>query len=214
MESRATISFSGEEGDAARVEWSARGSGQSGYEERLRWRTLAPAQRQEQLDVLCGASGDFEVSRAQAPDVNDLTAGYNIVCAGQMTNAQPDEAQDRFELSIAGAWFPEAPWFPSATRSLPIVFSYPHVDRTTVEVAAPPGFNSVAVPEAVPLDSPYGSYNLRVTQTTHGYRVERTFTLTALTVAVSEYDQLRAFFGRMRVADRARLEFIRSRSAP
>ncbi|HET6372037.1 MAG TPA: DUF3857 domain-containing protein [Candidatus Polarisedimenticolia bacterium] len=214
MESKASITFEEQEGSAPRVEWSASGAGQSGYEERLKLRALAPEKRQERIDQLCGAGGDFEVSRAMAPDLNDFAAGYHIDCVGLLTTILVDETQDRFALSIAGAWLPAAPWFPSATRTLQVVFSYRRVDRTTLDVAAPPGFVHAQAPEAVVLDSPYGTYSLRVTEKERGYRVDRAFTLKGLTVELSEYDRLRAFLDKVRLADRTRLEFVRSRGSP
>ncbi len=168
LESNATIRFTEQETGEARVQWSARGTGQRRYGTRLSLRLLDPRARRERLDELCGSSGDFEVASAAAPDLADLDAGYHLECEGRIVNLLVDDTQDRFELPVAGAWFPGAPWFPSATRELPVLFSYPHVDLTTVDVAPPPGFAAVEPPPVVRLDGPYGSYGLKVTRTPDG----------------------------------------------
>ncbi len=207
METGGTIAFT--ENGTARVDWWAMGTGLRGYEERVDLRATIPAERRERLRTLCGAAGDFEVIQADAPSLGDLNAGFRTECKGDLVNLLVDDSEEEFLLGIEGAWIPPVPRFVSRTRIHPVVFSFPFVDHTTLEVGAPPGFVPRAAPSEVRLETPFGSYELRVTAVENGYRVERSFAILALSVQPDRYDELRGFIDRVRVADRTMLEFKR-----
>jgi len=95
-----------------------------------------------------------------------------------------------------------------------VVFDYPKVEVSGMDVTAPHGFKSKPGPEPIKLESPFGRYQLFVKQTPTGYHVDRLYAVVALMVKAAEYDQVRKFFDDARKADRTLLAFERAGDAP
>lgn len=208
-ESKTTISFDLEQG-TAQVQWTRNGSGQHGLSERLRLRTMNPDERRNRLDELCGTDADMEISKAEAPALEDVRQAFRLECEATMLDAGFRANLSSYGFSFLGPWIGWVPELSAPTRVHPVVFQFPKIDEEVVEVLSPPGFEPAGAPAVTPLDSPFGHYALFVTATPAGYHVERVFSLTALGVPPQEYDALRKFLAEVHRADRTQLEFRRA----
>jgi hypothetical protein len=120
-----------------------------------------------------------------------------------------DENAGAPELSIrlAGPWFDAVPELSAPARVLPIVFDFPRVDRSIVEIEAPEGYVPKGAPAPVKVEGPFGSYALVATQTAKGYHVERSFSLNMQNFPPDRYAGIRKYLTDVRKADRATVEF-------
>jgi hypothetical protein len=91
------------------------------------------------------------------------------------------------------------------------VFDYPWIDLTSIEMSAPPGYGPADPPQPTRIESPFGSYVLKISALSNGYRVERAFALVATTLKVEAYEELRGYLEAVRRADRTPLHFRRDR---
>jgi len=209
-ETKAKISFNVEEGTAS-IHWSRTDSGQAGRSERLKLRGESPEERRKTLEELCGSYGSFEVSRAESPGLEDLNQGLRLECEGTLTDTNFTSDLGRYAFRFDGAWEENVPELTSPTRVHPVIFSFPHVDKSVIDVDVPAGFAAGDPPPSTQLDSPYGHYLLAVSATPTGYHVERTFSIDTVGVTAAEYEPLRKFLSEVHQADRAPIEF---RKAP
>ena len=209
----AGITFNVDEGTAA-VHWTRTADGQSGLRDRREIRAMTPEQRVKRLDEYCGSSGDFEVSRAEAPAIQENAGPLKVECNTTLMNTNLGAQVDEYQFSFYGPWIEAVPEFTSETRSHPIVFSHARADRTTIDIEVPEGFNDRTVPSPVKLETPYGRYVLDVKPTAAGFHVERLFSLTALGVPREEYATLRAYLSGVRRADQTILSFRKSGGTP
>jgi hypothetical protein len=212
-ETTVSIAFDVKEG-AANVQWTRTGSGQQGLAERRELRPMTPDKRGKRLEQYCGAGADFEVARAEAPRIQEMTEGLSVECEATLMAAGLQTGREEYRFGLDGPWFPDLPEFTSATRAQPVVFSFPHVDRTVMEIEAPEAMPGGTPPAPIRIESPYGSYSLSVIATPKGFHVERIFSLAVLGVPQNEYDPLRRYLSDARRADRTVLEFRRSEAAP
>jgi hypothetical protein len=197
--------------DLTKIRWGRKGRGQQDYFTRRELRRLPPEDRKKRLDDLCGSGGDFEILKAEAPEVlADPTAEFRLECEGEYGTGAPDASSDSFSFKVDGAWFRGVPELAASTRFHPMVFSYPRIDRAGLEVHSPPGFAPKGAPAPVELESRFGRYRLDVKATPDGYHLEREFWFAPLLVKPDEYEPLRSFLQDVRKADAARLEFKRS----
>ncbi len=212
LETKVKTSFNLAEG-TARTSWTSDGSGQQGLAERWRLRGMNPEERGKELERYCGASGDFEISRAEAPRLQELTASYHLECDGVLMNTNLTPDLGRYTWDFTGPWVEGSPRFTAPTRSQNVIFPFPRVDKVIIDVRSPEGFSPVGVPPVPPVDSPFGRYALLVETTREGYHVERLFAMAALVVPPKDYDALRRFFSAVAQADSTPLEF-RRQAAP
>jgi len=212
-EAHAKIVFDPQDG-TAKISWSMDGLGQQGLSERRAWRTLNPADRQKRLDEYCGATGDLEISRAEAPGLQDLQAGFHVDCDGTLLEAHFRSDLGQYSFRWDGAWIESVPELTSTSRRESVVFNFPRIDHTSIEVVAPPGFVPTALPKVAPIESPFGRYNLFLTVTPEGCQVERLFALTALAVPAKDYEPLRRFLAEVHQADATPLVFQKAAGRP
>lgn len=199
----------GEEG--LNFTWSKTGKGQVGFTSRRHLRRLAPDDRAELVEELCGGGDTYDVLRAESPGLDQLFSDFQLECEIETADANFDSETTRYRLGFTGPWIEPVPDLEGrADRVHPVVFSYPRVDMATVEVASPSGFApSGETPAPVSIDSPYGRYRFAVTPSEGGYKVERALALSPLIVPAAEYDALRRFLDDVRRADAAQLAFER-----
>jgi len=205
-ETKTNISFNLEEGTAS-IHWSRADSGQTGRSDRMDLRGQSPEERVKTLDSLCGSQGSFEVTRAEAPGLEDLYQGLHLECEGTMTDTNFTSDLGRYSFQFDGPWEEGVPELTSPTRVHPVIFSFPHVDKNVIDIDAPSGFVAADPPPSTKLDSPYGHYVLSISATSSGYHVERTFSIDTVGVTAAEYDPLRRFLSEVRQADRMPVEF-------
>jgi hypothetical protein len=201
-----TLSFS-EQNDAILAKWDRTQSGAGGVDHRRWLRNLDTRERKETLDRLCGASGTVDVTAADLPGLEDSSKPFRITCEAEDSSTGIDAGTGSYSLYVMGAWWPETPEFTATTRAQPVLFDYPRVDITGIDVTAPRGFKPKSAPPPVKLESPYGRYELYVTATPTGYHVDRAFALGTLVAKPDEYGPLRKFFDDVRNADRTRVQF-------
>ncbi|MCI0656604.1 MAG: DUF3857 domain-containing protein [Acidobacteria bacterium] len=209
LQTTAKISFNMEEGTAS-ISWTSNGSGQQGLGTRWSLRSLNPEQRQKELDWLCGASGDFEVSRAEAPTLQDLMASYHLECEATLMNTGLRPELGRYDFSFAGPYVKYLPRFNAPTRTQLVVFDYPYIESLALDIKAPEGFEPMGVAPITPVESPYGRYALFISTTPEGYHVERMFALVALVIPPKDYEPLRRFLMEVAKADDTALPFKRA----
>ncbi len=208
-QTKARMSFNLDDMTAS-LSWATDGAGQQGLKERWLLRGLGPEERQKELDSYCGAWGDLEISRAEAPRLHDLMASYHLECAGTRMNTKFHAGLGRYTFSFLGPWVGAAPRFTAPTRLQNAIFTFPGVESLTLDVRAPEGFVPEKVPPLPPVESPFGRYALFISAAPEGYHVERMFALTAIVVPPKDYDALRRFLTEVARADDARLVFKRA----
>lgn len=165
------------------------------------------------LDDLCGNESGFEVTKADLPGYDKPLAGYRLECEGNLL--RPDSEPDREEHAVRfdGPWIPTVPVFAASTRVHPIVFDYPWIDLTSIEVSAPRGYEPAGPPQPTKIESPFGSYLLKISALPHGYRVERAFAIVSTTLKSDAYEAFRGFLEVARRADRTPVSFHREGEA-
>ncbi|MBI3447440.1 MAG: DUF3857 domain-containing protein [Acidobacteria bacterium] len=204
-----TIAIDAETG-SARVRWSREGSGQKGLVDRRALRRLTPGERSKRLDDLCGASGDFDVSRADSPGLDDPAAPFRLECEGESARAGPASGDASISARLSGAWMEEVPELSAPVRRYPVVLPFPGIDRTVLDVASPAGFAPGPPPEPLRVTGAWGSYSLSIAKTAAGYHVERSLQLDQTVIPVASYDAFRRFLEEVRLADRTTLVFQRA----
>ncbi len=209
-ETRARIGFGGS-GESRRVVWSRQGTGQRGYVERRHLRGLQTEERVKHLDNLCGASGVFEVSRAEAPGLENLSEGFRLECEGVSLEPGPRSEADEYLLPLRGDWIEPYADFGAARRVHPVVLPYRRADVLRLAAGAPEGFVPAPAPPPISLETPFGSYALRVRHADGGFQVERTLVLTRAIIPAAEHELLRNFFTRVRYGDEQMLRYTRRR---
>lgn len=202
-----------EDNSSLHVEWSRTYGGQQGYLERRNLRSITPGDRNVRLEQLCGASGRFEVGRAEPIDLETFTAPLQIVCEGELSISGISEKVTNYTFAIDGAWIARLPDFPSKERRTPIVFEFPRTEHHTMEFSAPAGFEPSSGPLILKHPSPFGTYTLSIAPTETGCLVERDLILTPLTVAPDQYETFRMFLSEIKSGDSSRLEFKRSKES-
>lgn len=207
-ETKTRIAFGPGDGTTG-IQWSRSATGQNGLIPRLAVRRMAPDEQKKWLDEACGAAADFEVARAEAPDLADLRKGLRLECQGTRIEAPFGAESGSRDFQFVGPWIPEVPELTAPTRVHPVIFPFPRIDRNVIDIEAPSGYEPSPPAPFAPVDSPYGRYALTVATTPGAFHVERMFALTALGVPAGEYDALRKFLAEVHRADRTRLEFRR-----
>lgn len=210
---RARTSFP-EDGSAVVFAWSGSATGQRGHGERSWLRASSPEDRAQDLERLCGAGGDWEVTKAEVPALADAGSIYQLECEGQRMNLPYDPEAGAIAFEFRGPWIPPVPELTSRQRSYPIVMPYARVDRTSIEVAAPAGFRPAAPPSTITYESGLGRYLLKFTASENGYRVDRTLTMPLVAMKQEAYADLKRFLDNVRVADGTLLEFRRAEAQP
>lgn len=202
------LSFS-DENESMLATWDRTSQGAGGLEHRRWLRGLDTRERRETLDRLCGESGSIEVSSAELPGLDDLTAPFKIRCELERSDMNISALTGRYSLSLMGPWWPETPEFTADARVHPVIFDYPKVDVTAIDVSPPHGFKPGAAPVPLKIESPYGRYELVVSQTPTGFHMDRALALTVLIVKQKDYEPMRKFFDDVQRADRTTVTFQR-----
>ena len=211
-DTKVALTFS-DDNDTMLANWTRTAIGAGGVDYRRWLRNLDTRERKQSLDRLCGASGSIDVTAAGLPDLEKTSSPFKLSCEIEESSMNIGENTARYGLPVMGPWFIAAPEFTAATRVHPIVFDYPTVEVTGIDVTAPHGFKTKTAPAPVKLESPYGRYQLFVTETPAGYHVDRAFALTVLIAQAKEYEALRKFLADVRNADRATITFERIANA-
>jgi hypothetical protein len=212
-DTKVTVLF-GEEGEGHTAKWYRNAGGAEGMDYRRWLRDLDPDEREKAVESLCrGGRTDVEIVSSETPGLSDNTGRFELACDIDLGETGITQDISRYSFSFVGPWWPQTPEFPSATRSGTVVFHYPFAQIVSVDVAAPAGFKTGAVPAPVELQSPFGHYQLVVAKTDTGFHVDRGLVLSSIVVNVPDYPAMRTFFQDVAKHDQASLSFERDRSA-
>ncbi|MBI3450872.1 MAG: hypothetical protein HY049_18400 [Acidobacteria bacterium] len=185
-------------------------AGQQGYGDRIALRGMRPDARKRRLDELCGDGRGIEVRRAEAPGLDRLDASLRLECDGAVAAPAPEAGTADVFFVLEGPWFNAVPNLTAAKRIHPVVLDFPAIDRSVIDVGAPPGFVAAEPPATVTLRNDEGSYSLAVERTEGGFRVRREFTRLPLAIKPADYRPFRDFLQAVRLADRTRLRFVKA----
>jgi len=191
-------------------EWSRVGIGQVGLEERRYLRSLAPDERVDRVDRLCGAGPDTEVVTAEVVGLDEVTHGLELRCELEDFGINLFEETSSYRVGFDGPWFPELPDLPAGPRHHPVVFDFARVDTVSLEMVAPEGFVPSDPPPPVTIESSLGKYMLRVSRDADRFSIERALALFNIQVDVDRYEDLRTFIAEVERLDRTQLSFTRS----
>lgn len=208
LETRVSVDLGAPEGIPV-ARWTVKGSGHRGNRTRRGLIRRSSREREERLQELCGASGELEILSAESPGLEIPGGEYALECEGEMTGLDGEVGLPILSMGLEGPWIPDLPEFPSEEREHPVVFNYPWIDISVIDVKAPEGYAMEKLPEPVTVQGPFGSYAMGITRTPGGARIERAFAVVRLTVKPEDYGELRGFIQRAASADRARLAFKR-----
>ncbi|MBP7147659.1 MAG: DUF3857 domain-containing protein [Acidobacteria bacterium] len=208
-ETSAKVTF-GEENESIGVAWSQRGSGQVGYGTRRWLRQMTPDEREKELQDICGASEDFEVTESATANLDDLSAAFEITCSGEFIGDSVDPEVGTYGFTWSGPWVQALPDVVAPKRRHPVVFNYPYVDHAVIEVTAPHGFVPKAPPAPVDLSGAFGNFHRTISATETGFRIERTFALRAVVAKAEYYDLLLRWLQDIRKSDLVPVEFRRA----
>jgi hypothetical protein len=207
-ETKVSVRF-GEEGKPANATWSVRGTGQAWWHEHGRLLQSPPDARRRRLSELCGDGGGVAVTRAEAPGLGDPLVETRLECEAELTSVVLDRPYDWYRYDSRGRWSRALPDLPAGERVHPVVFDYPYVELTSIEVEPPPEMVPGAAPDPVQIDSPYGRYQRQVTVAGGKIVDVRKLAIVALAVPPAEYDDLREFRERVTLAETTPVEFVR-----
>lgn len=208
---RGTLRYTGD-GSKLVAEWTATSKGQAGFGAKRALARLSPRARQDRLDRICGAGSESEIGRADPRGLDAPGASLAVTCALERSAPPISGSISRYSATWLGPWVSSlVPDLPPGRRAQPLVFDFPRVDVLELEVTAPPGFATSDAPPPILLRTPYGKYALSVEPTAAGFRVNRAFALTSLTVPPAEYEAFRGFLADVRRGDETLLAFTRDR---
>lgn len=179
-------------------------TGQSGAAERRHYRSLAPPDYLERVETLVNSGApQSRVSRVKPLDRRDEGAfelafefdapKYSRLMDGRLLLFRPT-VLDRWD-SVA---------LTDRERRLPVVLEHSEF-RETSRFVLPTGFAVDELPDSVRLEAPFGVYASRIVagDTAGELRMTRELTIRAATISPADYPSVRAFYERLREAERA-----------
>jgi hypothetical protein len=190
-----------------KVRWSRTGSGNHGFLEHLMLHRSDSGDRKRLLDELCGSSADFEVTRAEEAAHEGHFARLRFECEGVAIGTDLDMGNDGFFLDLEGPWIESIPELTSRERRHSLIFDYPRIDRMSLEIVVPTGFEMAEEVDSVTINNPFGRYSLETARTPNGFRVARILELPHPALYPDRYAGFRRFLGQVRRADKVRIEF-------
>jgi hypothetical protein len=195
-----------------KADWSRTATGQQGYEQRLKLRGLLPGERRQVLGDYCGKRSGVEILRASAPDITSLEQGWHVECEADLRTEEPAPIKGEFHAGFRGDWIEPVPELREESRVYPVLFQYPRIDNTMIEIETQEGLNPLDEPPPILIEGVFGSYSLFVRPVEHGYQIQRSFSLTTDSVPVTDYASLKDFLDRVGHADATVLRFGRGSS--
>jgi hypothetical protein len=204
------ISFS-DDGSTLKAQWKTRGTGQVGYLNRLALANLPEDEKTEFVDSLCAGDSGGEVLESHLEDSQRYDDPYVLSCTLELLSAVPtDPAITATELDLSGPWVEPPPELHGGKRYHTVVFPYPFVHITSIEVLPPPGFEIAGWPSQAGTRSHLGRYKRNIHLTGSGLQVDRAFAVLPLAISQAEYNPFCEFLETVRTGDSLPLEFVRT----
>lgn len=200
LERRADVVLSPDGSITASVHEKAAGQSAVAQRGELRSRSRADYVKLIERWVTRGAEG-ARVSKVEPQDnsteggfgldVNFTSASYGQVMQGRLLVFKPAIVSRRESLFLTGA-----------TRKYPVVL-VSSAYAETVSVKLPSGFEVDELPDAVKLDTPFGTYATSYVVKDGQLQFNRSLIVRGATISVSDYPKVRAFYERIRVAEQS-----------
>lgn len=200
LERRADVVLSPDGSISASVHEESAGQSAVALRGELRARSRADYVKMIEGWVTRGAEGarvskvepqDNSADGGFALDVNFTSASYGQVMQGRLLVFKPAIVSRRESLFLTGA-----------IRKYPVVLGS-HAYTETVSVKLPSGFEVDELPDAIKLDTPFGSYVTSYTVKDGKLEFTRSLVVRAATISVSDYPKVRAFYERIRDAEQS-----------
>ena len=141
-------------------------------------------------------SGD-EVPRT-GYDVRGLLRGFASASTGRLF-LTPCRFSNIFDIKLT-----------AKERKSPIVVRYPYTQEDSILISMPEGYRVEGRIFPVSLTTPYGSYNMKVSEEGGKLRIKRSFCLKAGTFPKTDYDKFKDFITKVQLADRSRLVLVKN----
>jgi len=200
LERRADVVLSPDGSITASVHEQAAGQSAVAQRGELRSRSRADYVKMIERWVTRGAEG-ARVSKVEPQDnsaeggfgldVNFTSASYGQVMQGRLLVFKPAIVSRRESLFLTGA-----------TRKYPVVLGS-SAYAETVSVKLPSGFDVDELPEAVKLDTAFGTYATSYAVKDGQLQFTRSLIVRGATISVSDYPKVRAFYERIRAAEQS-----------
>jgi len=200
LERRADVVLSPDGSITASVHEQAAGQSAVAQRGELRSRSRADYVKLIERWVTRGAEG-ARVSKVEPQDnsadggfgldVNFTSMSYGQVMQGRLLVFKPAIVSRRESLFLTGA-----------TRKYPIVLGS-SAYAETVSVKLPSGFEVDELPDAIKLDTPFGTYATSYAVKDGQLQFTRSLIVRGATISVSDYPKVRAFYERIRVAEQS-----------
>lgn len=188
------------------------------------WESIAAGQAGLTMAQQLGGRSEDERRSfcAEGPDSRTFRADFDVGlsmltrlrCGVEIETAPAGSNVGRYAVGWTGPWIASLPDLPVGERVHPVLFSFPQVEFSDIELRAPEGFVPETPPEGRTVDGRFGKYKVQFSRTEDGYRIERALGQLVVVVPPSEYEALRAFFDDVRQADATQLTFVRRGLAP
>ena len=200
LERRADVVLSPDGSITASVHEQAAGQSAVAQRGELRSRSRADYVKLIERWVTRGAEG-ARVSKVEPQDnsadggfgldVNFTSMSYGQVMQGRLLVFKPAIVSRRESLFLTGA-----------TRKYPIVLGS-SAYAETVSVKLPSGFEVDELPDAIKLDTPFGTYATTYAVKDGQLQFTRSLIVRGATISASDYPKVRAFYERIRVAEQS-----------
>ena len=131
-------------------------------------------------------------------DVRGLLRGFASTSTGRLF-LTPCRFSNIFDIKLT-----------AKERMSPIVVRYPYTQEDSILISMPEGYRVEGRIFPVSLTTPYGSYNMKVSEEGGKLRIKRSFCLKAGTFPKTDYDKFKDFITKVQLADRSRLVLVKN----
>jgi hypothetical protein len=160
------------------------------------------SERKKIIERLIGSSlGNFQLDHYELVNANDIdqdliirfkfSAAHYAKNAGSMLLVRP-----RVLGELAG------PWDSNKPRHYAYNFRAPFLDRDSVEIALPEGFQVDELPEPAKASFPFAQYSSKTENSGSLIKYTREYKMTAIQVSMDQMDQLKKLFGQINLDEK------------
>jgi hypothetical protein len=160
------------------------------------------SERKKIIERLIGSSlGNFQLDHYELVNANDIdqdliirfkfSAAHYAKNAGSMLLVRP-----RVLGELAG------PWDPNKPRHYAYDFRAPFLDRDSVEISLPEGFQVDELPEPAKASFPFAQYSSKTENSGSLIKYTREYKMTATQVSMDQMDQLKKLFGQINLDEK------------
>ena len=159
-------------------------------------------ERKKAIERIIGSSlGNFQLDHYELVNASDIdqdliirfkfSAAHYAKNAGSMLLVRP-----RVVGELAG------PWDPNKPRHYAYDFRAPFLDRDSIEISLPPGFQVDELPEPAKASFPFAQYVSKTENSGSVLKYTREYRITATQVSMDQMDQLKKLFGQINLDEK------------